>query len=236
MDPLKAYLIGLIGGDGCVINQKEKGYYYVGIVDPCKEFHEKVIAPAFEGAYGITAKVYPMKTWKGNLVYRTRIGSKKLVADLISFGIPAGSAKTFFMSTPTEILQASAEVKLAYVRGWMDAEGCVTTHVVRRHSKQYSYLKINFHVANAKIRDELCDIISEFGVKASKWANRNDGTCGFQMVGEKAIKYAEVIGFNHPIKISQLEAKRGIQWQGQCVPTPKGEGNHLNPAPVQIGG
>ena len=31
-------------------------------------------------------------------------------------------------------------------------------------------------------------------------------------------------------------ATRGLQWLGQCVATPKGEANRLNPTPVQIEG
>lgn len=86
----------------------------------------------------------------------------------------------------------------------MDSEGWVTIKNVKGPNKNYSYPRIAFHVSNRMIRDDIVRLLQRFGVFPSIW--RYKDMYGLQIIGyEKAIKYLEKIGFNHPDKIRKAQ-------------------------------
>ncbi|GEM_PF-2999491 len=205
MNSKLAYLVGLIGGDGCIYMSK-RCEYSVHIVDDCLEFHQTVIVPLFEECLKAKPTVAPMKTHLKRITYRTRLRSKKIAENLVNLGIPAGK-KTFSMKTPAWILEGDKQTRKSYVRGWMDAEGCVTRLLLKRKKKDYIYPKISMHVANAFIRDELCSILEGFGIRFSKWNSGN--MHGFAITGYKNTeRYMTVVGFTHPRKLTSW----GLTW------------------------
>ena len=198
MNSKLAYLVGLIGGDGCIYVSRYE--HSVHIVDECLEFHETVIAPFFEECFKIRPIVSPMKTHLGRITYRTRLRSREVAEFLVGLGIPAG-AKTFSVRTPKWILEGDEKILISYVRGWMDAEGCVTRLLLRRKKRDYIYPKISMQVANAAIRDEICSILDKFAIRFSKWNSGN--MHGFAITGfENAKRYMKVVGFNHPNQLT----------------------------------
>ena len=204
MNSKLAYLVGLIGGDGCIC--VSKGDYSIHVVDSCLEFHQTVIAPLFEECFGMRPRVSPMKPHLRRTTFRTRLRSKKIAEFLISLGIPSGK-KTLVMKTPDWILRGSEEIQRSYIRGWMDAEGCVTRLLLKREKKNYIYPKISMQVANSPIRDEICAMMEKFGVRFSKWNSGN--MHGFAVTGFKnAGEYMNAVGFTHPRKLTAW----GLTW------------------------
>jgi intein/homing endonuclease len=195
VDEKLAYTIGLIGGDGSLIcSEKESSLH---IVDSSYAFHVGVIAPLFTEIFGMKPKISPMRTKQGRTTYRSRIRDKEIVRYYLQY-LPARN-KTFGAKTPKEILSGGKEVKASYVRGWMDAEGSVTTTSTVRKNRTYTYPKITFHVANEAIRNELADILQEFDIHFTIWDYRN--MRGFQIVGKHTKRYFDLIGFSHPDKL-----------------------------------
>lgn len=209
-----AYLIGLVGGDGSVTENKKLKRYEVFVIDNCLKFHVTTIKPMFEKLFEVKVSINKMKTKKGETTYRTRVYSKNVVRFFENLGIPLNN-KTFVMKTPPVIFQSSSKVKSAYTRGWMDAEGWVTTKKIDRPNKVYTYPKVGFQVANKNIRDDISSLLRDFDINVSTWKSKN--MFGLQIIGfEKVTKYLEKIGFNHPLKI--LKAQNLPVW-GQTRPT-----------------
>ena len=198
MDEKLAYSIGLIGGDGSLISSDKESSLH--IVDKSYEFHKNVIAPLFVEIFGKEPKISKMKTNKKRIMYRSRFRDKEIVQYYLQF-LPDKN-KTYSMRTPKEILSSGKEVKACYLRGWMDAEGSVTTTKTVRKRRTYIYPKITFHVANEKIRDELSCILREFNIHFTIWNYKN--MRGFQIVGKHTKRYFDLIGFSHPDKTSRM--------------------------------
>jgi len=199
LTPELSYIIGLIGGDG---NLSEKR---TTITDKNFEFHETVIRNKFKKTFVIIPIISPMKTKKGKITYRSRINSKtahKIFSE--EFHLQTNKNKTFSMRTPTEIMNARKEIFSEYIKGWMDAEGWVTTKKVKRKNKTYMYPRIAFNVSNENIRNELVLLLNNLGINPSIW--KSGKMFGFQIIGvEKVKKYKEFVGFEHPDKIKKLD-------------------------------
>lgn len=195
-----SYSIGLIGGDGSLVIDEKRNDFSLHIVDQCLPFHKQIIFPMFERLFGVAPKLSPMKTMWGTTTYRSRIRDKEIVRFYLNLGIPLGKEKTYRMRTPPIIWNSEDSGKAAYVRGWMDAEGSLTRHTVKRPSKTYVYPKVTFQVANKTIRDDLAKILSSLDVHFTVWNHKQ--MHGFQIVGEKNVfQYFGKVGFNHPDKL-----------------------------------
>ena len=204
-----AYLVGFIGGDGNLSERR------TALIDKNLEFHKTVLRKKFEKAFGIVPIISPMKTRKGRTTYRSRVNSKEIHAMFSeNLRIPIRN-KTFEMKTPQEITDSSKEIFSEYIKGWMDAEGWVTTKTTIRKTKTYVYPKIAFNVANKCIRDELVAMLRKIGIEPSIWKSGN--MLGFQIIGfEKVNRYEELVGFEHPDKIRKLHI---LFARGQTRPT-----------------
>ncbi len=189
-----AYSIGLIGGDGSLIHSRRENSLH--IVDECYDFHVKVIKPLFLKLFKKEPKISKMITHMKRISYRSRFRDKQIVEYYLQYLPPKD--KTYSMITPKEIMLATKSVKTWYLRGWMDAEGSVTTTKTIRKNKVYIYPKITFQVANETIRNELLLILKELDVHFTSWNYKN--MRGFQIVGKHTKKYFDIIGFSHPEK------------------------------------
>lgn len=197
LTPEVAYLSGFIGGDGNLSERRTT------LIDKSLEFHENVIRKKFKNSFGIVPVISPMKTRKGITTYRSRVNSKMVhlfFSEQLKIPI---RRKTFDMQTPKAIVNSSQEIFSEYIKGWMDAEGWVTTKQTMRKSKTYVYPKVAFNVANRCIRDELVGMLRSMGIEPSIWKTGN--MFGFQIIGfGKVSRYKELVGFEHPDKILKL--------------------------------
>ncbi len=195
--PEISYLVGFIGGDGNLSERRTT------LIDKNLEFHENVIRKKFKEAFGTVPVISPMKTRKGMTTYRSRVNSKDVYLFFSEqLGIPT-RRKTFEMQTPKDIMNSSQEIFSEYIKGWMDAEGWVTTKKVPRKTKTYTYPKVAFNVANENIRNELVGMLRKIGIEPSIWKSGN--MFGLQIIGlEKVSRYKELVGFEHPDKIRKL--------------------------------
>jgi len=184
MNPLLAYTIGLIGGDGTLTDNIKKGEYVIAVTDECLQFHLQVTQPILSKLFNKKPKISKIKTKKGNISFRTRICSKSIVRFYESIG-------------------------RQYIRGWMDAESWVTTKKVIRKTKTYVYPKIGFQVSNKTIRDDLVFLLNKLGITPSVWKSKNMFV--LQIIGfKKVMKYMNSIGFYHPEKIEKVRNLLGL--------------------------
>jgi hypothetical protein len=195
-----AYSIGLIGGDGSLVIDEKRNDFSLHVVDQCLSFHKQIIFPIFERLFGITPKLSPMKTRLGRITYRSRIRDEKIVRFYLDLDVPLGKEKTYRMKTLSFIWNLDDSKRAAYMRGWMDAEGSLTTHTVKRTHKKYVYPKVTFQVANKTIRNDLTKILSSLDVHFTVWNHKQ--MHGFQIVGQNNVfQYFGKVGFNHPDKL-----------------------------------
>src|SRR3989338_2912267 len=163
LTPEIAYLAGFIGGDGNLSERR------ISLIDKNLEFHETALRNKFKKSFGIVPIISPMKTIKGATTYRSRVNSKEIYAFFSEkLRIPIKN-KTFEMQTPREIMDSDKEIFSEYIKGWIDAEGWVTTKQTIRKSKTYVYPKVAFNVANRCIRDELVEMLRKIGIEPSVW-------------------------------------------------------------------
>ena len=192
-----AYSIGLIGGDGSLISSDKENSLH--IVDCSYDFHKNVISPLFLRIFKKEPKISSMTTKLRRITYRSRFRDKEIVRYYLAF-LPSKN-KTYEMRTPLEIMNGGERIKIGYLRGWMDAEGSVTSTKTVRKSKIYVYPKITFQVANECIRNELTSIMSQLGIHFTIWDYKN--MRGFQIVGKHTRKYFDLVDFLHPEKTSR---------------------------------
>lgn len=141
-----AYLIGQLTGDGCLYS---KSYT---IVLCLKKGRDKNVISIFREEFGIPVKVNNHGNWS-----ELRINCKPLHLFLRHiFELPLGKKKGK-LAVPTIIKDSNPRIKLAFIRGFFDADGCLCkTH------KTYS---IMFKQSTRNFLTELKEMLKEFGVE-----------------------------------------------------------------------
>lgn len=113
----KAYWLGFIFADGCVVNNKTTRTYRLTIeLAKCDEEH----LIKFKTDIKSTA---PIAHRKNKETCSITIDSKKIVSDLIKLGAVVN--KTIFGFISNEILQIEDSLKLAFLRGYIDGDGYI---------------------------------------------------------------------------------------------------------------
>jgi len=123
----KAYILGVLCGDGYLTFQKEKSRYLIGL-DVCDEDFADEFRRCLKEVYGLL----PSKILRNRrvtnfsknpkLMYCIYLTSKLVVEDLLRY---SKSFKTKEWTVPEEILNSSIEIKSAFLRGLFDSEGTI---------------------------------------------------------------------------------------------------------------
>lgn len=124
--PEVAYIVGVIAADGGVYINKLHNKHDLEITSVDVDWLDK-IRKVMKAEYQLYKRVYKGKNGKCLLVYRLRIGSKKLVNDLLKIGItPRKSLTLRFPTIPEHYLSH-------FVRGYFDGDGDMWTCVRKNH-------------------------------------------------------------------------------------------------------
>jgi hypothetical protein len=116
----KAYFLGFIFADGCVVNDSKKSRYQVTLKLHTKDKH---ILESF-----ITSVKGEMPVWKHGQreMVEIHFSGKKMVNDLINLG--AIQNKTFTIQYPT----INETLEKHFLRGYFDGDGCIRVNEDKR--------------------------------------------------------------------------------------------------------
>lgn len=186
---MKAYLAGIISGDG---NLQE---YFIQITDQYEE-NLKLTKDLFYREFGVPVSLRKITENK----YVIEICSK-LIVDYFADILKIQKHTKQNQKVPEIIQHGNEKIKIAYIRGWMDAEGNIEDW---HRDKIHQYVRINF-----KIKDKnIVNWISEELMKNSITHNvRKDkeGMYRIQIASKKSVlRYYNKIGFTFPKKKSRL--------------------------------
>lgn len=134
----KAYWLGFIMADGCVDKDKNNFCIELNMIDliHLKKFRNDINSSK------------PIIKRKDRDMCSIRICSKKLVSDLIRLGCVQDKTNNGFI--PNEIINNTQNIKLAYLRGYLDGDGYIDK---TRH-------RIIYTVKTEYVSNQLADLIN----------------------------------------------------------------------------
>lgn len=122
----KAYWLGFIQADGCIVTNYKKHLYQLSIGLCGRDImHLK----SFIKCIGSISKITHCDKGNGLSVNTVHIGSKRMVSDLLILGIYPRKART------TKPIKLNTELQIHYWRGVFDGDGCISYD--RRPQKNY---------------------------------------------------------------------------------------------------
>lgn len=126
----KAYFLGFIAADGCIINSSEKYRYMV-----CLKLHkkDKHILESFIKSIDSKQNIWCSK--KRDMC-EIRFSSKKLINDLANLEIL--EKKTFTIKYP----EIDIKFEKDFLRGYFDGDGCIRINVDKRDGSKRGDLRI----------------------------------------------------------------------------------------------
>ncbi len=223
----KAYILGVMCGDGCLWKGFTKKKQVTKIT-PQMEYHIRLVAidrdfvdyfaHCIEKVYGVKPSYKYRKTKNINWsdTYTVYCRQKAIFNDIESFG--AFSTKTW--RTPSEILNSNKNIISAFLRGFFDSEGTVNPKKYNRYIRADS--------TNIKGLREIVYLLKKLDIKPTKISKDRD--CYYVSISnidglEKFYKY---IGFSIRRKFKRLESiikqYRGGKMSGDMK---KSRGIHL---------
>lgn len=162
----KAYWLGVLYADGCVMHIKNTKYVVFSTTD--KEWIEQ-----YKQDLSFTGPILSEKHTKFNrLIYKVKITSKKLYADLVEKGVV--ERKSLFISFPFSHL--SAELIPHFIRGYFDGDGSVGVYENKK-GKSWKRLHASFTCGSKQFLESLRSWLLEHNVipisQIRKRNNRN---------------------------------------------------------------
>ncbi len=206
LSPEFAYFLGLLLGDGSVMESKPTIALTGHEVDE-EEFCMNVLLPLITTLFGFTPRVYKPR---GIHAYRIMFDSRKLVTFLIhEIGFPHGQAPK---RIPEVILTASLETQIAFVRGLFDADGSVIFS--KKTYSQYSYPSVETKSTSRPVLSEIEPILSRLGFRVS--IGRSVESHVLRINGREMLdRWFEVVGSKN---IKHLSKYRVWKKLGYCPP------------------
>ncbi len=151
-----AYLLGAILGDGHIKKVEDKICFEVTEEWLTKKFMQNINA-VFEHKINLHTRLR-----KGRFYYSANSNNKPAVRLFTKFlQVPRGK-KSHIIFVPNSIKNSTEEIRLAFLEGVFDTEGCIRGKGLRVTS------------ASKQFRDDLCELLVSFDEKGSKdeWINK----------------------------------------------------------------
>jgi len=164
-----AELIGMHVGDGtlymtnrCLVWElrgalNEKDYYDNNVVP--------LLSSIFHGEY--TAK---FRSGGKNGCYGVQISKSNITSFFLKYGFKSGT-KTYTVRIPEYIKKSSKKVKLAFLRGLFDTDGCLRFD--KNRTRRNYYPKIEFEFASVMLIDDLSRLLDELDFRNYHWKCKN---------------------------------------------------------------
>lgn len=156
--PSLAEFIGIMIGDGTVST------YHIGITLNATDDAEYAIfvTKLIKKLFGVHPKIYKRK---GKNAIAITVARKLLVEYLHLLGLPIGNKIKQGLDIPRWILN-NPEFAKACLRGLMDTDGSVFTHVYRSKMKTYRYKKISFTSASPALLVSVQQILTQNNIRS----------------------------------------------------------------------
>ncbi len=153
-----AEFIGIMMGDGSMST------YHIGITLNASDDAEYAlfVVQFIENLFGVRPNIYKRKDKNAVVITVTR---KLLVEYLHSLGLPIGNKIKQNLNIPLWILKNPTYAK-ACVRGLMDTDGSVFTHIYTSKEKKYSYKKVSFTSASPALLTSVHSILSQNNISS----------------------------------------------------------------------
>jgi hypothetical protein len=126
----KAYFLGFIFADGCVVHDKDRCSYRLSLKLHTKDMH--ILESFIKSVKG------EMTPWKHGQreIAEVNLSGKKIVNDLIKLGVTPN--KTFTIQYPT----IDKTLEKHFLRGYFDGDGCIRVNEDKRDNAKRGDLRI----------------------------------------------------------------------------------------------
>ena len=164
-----AEFCGAMIGDGW-IQANERSLFLAGDPTEDRDYYDLHISKF------INEKITPMKTkefpyWK---VHGVSLHKKEIIRKIISdFNLPKGK-KVKTAKIPEWINKSSNKVKLAFLRGLFDTDGCIffqkdyTKYANEFNSKYHTKVRLRFGTVSPKLNKGIFELMDELGFRVVK--------------------------------------------------------------------
>jgi len=186
----KAYILGVLCGDGYVSFYPNIGTYQI-----CLQTVDKEFADEFDSCL---QKVYVIKPYRKKIIvnkanwndkFEVRLCSKEACSDILSIG----SFKTKIWFVPKIIKESSLQTQASFLKGIFDSEGSVETNGKR----------INLTSTNLKGLKEIESLLCNFDIKSK--INKQTRASNLRIQDKNSIdNFKQNIGFTIKRKMSRL--------------------------------
>lgn len=188
-----ARCIAKISGDGCLY------YRYIRYNNTCQELREEFIADVkkefnhFKFTYGKSNSGTPF----------VQIHGKALIGKFLEF-LPSYKSEDIYV--PSQIFEASEEVKCAYLRALFDDEGSVGIRIFEKTGEWKRNVKIDSK--SRKLLEGIKFLLQTIGVSSNeiRMCTKQDKFWYYLGISGRAnfSLFASKIGFTHPLKQQKL--------------------------------
>lgn len=179
----KAYILGVLCGDGYISNYKGIGYQ-ITLQSIDKEFINQFSEFIYK-VYNLNAKesLIKSKNLNWNDKYQSRVCSKEVFEDLQRYN---KSFKTFEWRIPKDILKSSNEIKAKFLQGFFDSEGYVN----------YKHKTLTASSANFEGIEEIKKLLDSLNIKSGIFNYKSRRIKVVFIRGKKSIElFNKLIGF-----------------------------------------
>jgi hypothetical protein len=192
-------LVGILMGDGCLSeffsNYEKRERCEVVIVGNEKwdlEYYQNHVLPLVRKVLGVNPKI---RRKRRENVIAIHIRNKQVFEIFRNVGLPVGK-KTQKLQFTTEMLNLPVRKKIRIIRGLWDTDGTLFA----RRDEGYKYPYVSITTASDKLRQQLKQILREFGFPAYIH-EKNVVIRGARNVK----KWFREIGTSHPVKRARFE-------------------------------
>jgi len=169
-----AELCGMHAGDG-TLYKTSRGLVWEMRGDLLeKEYYTDHVAPLLKS---ITNEVFQPKFRSGgkNGCFGIQTSNKILTNLIVQLGFNPGT-KTYTVRIPEYVINADNKIKLSFVRGLFDTDGCIRFERINNNIL-HTYPKIEFTSASKKLIEDLFSLLQSLGFKPNIWGNKYFKLC-----------------------------------------------------------
>jgi hypothetical protein len=164
-----AEICGAVMGDGW-IEERERGFFIAGDSIEDREYYDQHFLNLINKVLGINTKTKNFPYWR---VYGISLYKKKLIEELLSFGLAKGK-KTKSAYVPEWILNSNRKIKNSFIRGLFDTDGCVfcqkdyTKYANEFNSKYHTKIRIRIGCISSKLINQVSELCENQGFRVTK--------------------------------------------------------------------
>lgn len=184
MNILEAELLGMHAGDGTLYRTNSNSVVWElrGGLDE-QEYYRSVVVPLVHALFDIP--LHPKRRSGGGNGSFGVMSCNRQITGFLSRYFPVGK-KSRTVRIPEEILNGSADLQYAFIRGLFDTDGCLwfNRHYTRKY---YFYPKLAISSASIRLRDEVLDLLHDLGFAAHGWDDAKRGNYQLCLAGKRNI-------------------------------------------------